>query len=484
MLTWIPWQVWLIDAAVRIVLLIRVVSRRLPVSVALAWITVLLFLPVVGPFVYLLVGESRLGRLRLRRHEELSAGMDRMAVGLWLHRNLPWAKGENVFDQVARFGTAVTGLPPLRGNHLDLFGRNAEMIAALIADIDRAESSCHLVYYIWMPDTAGHAVAEAVMRASRRGVACRVLVDGVGGWAFFKSELPQMMRSAGVQVVESLPVSFLRFLFARIDLRNHRKIAVIDGKIAYTGSQNITDETFRAKPHRETGPWIDASVRVTGPAAQALGLTFLMDWQLDGDEDVRELRRYLPEFPEPAADDSVVQVVPSGPGPSPEVIHQALLGTMYTAREELILTTPYFVPDPAVVSALRSAAMRGVRVTLVVPAVLDAPVVGAAARSYYQELMDSGVRIYEYQGGLLHSKMLTADRVFGIIGSANIDIRSFWLNFEITLLVYDSEFASVMRFLQTDYMNRSVELDLESWRRRPLARKAMENAARMLGPLL
>lgn len=490
---WWPeaWWVWL-DWAVRLSLIVRVIMRRLPAQVSMAWLVVLLFAPVIGIFAYILVGEIRLGSRRIRRFEALTAGMDQQAIGLWLHRSEAWTGTDERYNQIARFATAVGGMPPLRGNSLRLLSDSEEVLECLIEDIDRSRSHCHLLTYIWQAGGGGaggsgampERVADALIRAARRGVACRVLVDAVGSKAFLRSETPRRMRAAGVQVVAALPAGLLRMFFYRLDLRNHRKIAVIDGRVAYTGSQNITDSTFRSTRRINTGPWIDATVRVEGPAAQALAVVFLMDWQLDSGEDLSDLRPFLPDLGRPESDESIVQVVGSGPGPVPEAIHQALLTMVYGAREELIITTPYFVPDPATLAALRAAALRGVRVTLVVPAVVDAPLVAAASRSHFLDLLEAGVRILQFHGGLLHAKTVTADRRVGLIGSANIDARSFFLNFEVTMFLYDDEFVSMVRFMQTDFIARSTEVHVEDWRARPVWTRAAENTMQLLGPLL
>lgn len=483
-LDWLPIWLYIIDWVLRIALAVHVIMRRRPVAVSLAWLALLLALPILSIFIYALVGETRLGIHRAKRHEAMTKKLDEQAIGLWHHRHLDTEAIGEEFSQIARYGTAVAGLPPLRGNRLTLLPDNESMLAALERDIDAALSHVHLLYYIYLADTAGTAVGDALIRAVRRGVACRLLVDGVGSRAFLKSKLCDRMREGGVQVVEALPVNLLRRPFARVDLRNHRKIAVFDGKIAYCGSQNITDTAFRSHKWRNTGQWIDASVRVDGPAAQALAVTFLRDWQLDSVEDITDVSQFLPNPSQHEDHDCVVQVVPSGPGPTPEAIHQALLTLIYSSREEIIMTTPYFVPDQATLESLRAAAARGVAVTLVMPRVSDSPLVAAASRSHYLDLLESGVRIKHYERGLLHAKTVTIDRKVGLIGSTNFDQRSFFLNFEATLFIYDDDFASVLRFMQVGYMHDAEDVDLIAWRNRSWWASLRDNSAQLLGPLL
>ncbi len=481
---WVPAWVIVLDWTLRILLGVHVIMRRRPVTTSLAWLAVLAFVPVLGLVAYFLVGENRLGSRRLRRYEKLTRGLEQEAVNVWEYRSEAAEDPQQDQGHIARFGTAVSGMPPLRGNRLTLLADSEEFLESVCRDIAGATNHCHLLTFIWQPSGGAVRVGEALIAAAARGVACRVLADHAGSKAFFRSEICERMRAGGVKVVGALPVNPLRALFARLDLRNHRKIIVIDGVTAYAGSQNISDRTFRSNRFRDTGAWVDASVRLSGPAVQALALTFLRDWMLDSDEEIHDLDPFL-TMARPSEDsDCVVQVVPSGPGPVPSAIHQALLTTIYSAREELIMTTPYFVPDDAVRLALMAAATSGVAVTLVMPSVSDQRLVAAASRSHYLDLLESGVRIRHYTGGLLHAKTLTVDRRIGLIGSANFDARSFWLNFEVTMFIYDDDFASVLRFMQTAYIQQSYEVDLHRWRERPLWEVFRDNTAQLLGPLL
>lgn len=480
--------IWLLatDWIIRIVLAVHVIMRRRPVTTSLAWLVVLVFVPIIGLFLYLLVGETRLGRRRWIEHERLSKSMERDAVAVWRHNRALDDQPEREWSSISRLGTAVSGFPPVAAysGKLTFINDSDHFLDCLAMDIDNASHHCHVLTYIWTPEGKPATVAEALIRAAQRGVACRVLVDTVGCKHLLRSPIAARMRAAGVKVTPALPVNPLRMLFARIDLRNHRKIAVIDGRVAYTGSQNLTDSTFRSKKWRNTGPWIDASVRLEGPAAQALGLVFLRDWLMDSGEELGDVSEFLPDLRPPVQNAPIVQVVPSGPGATPDAIRQAMLTTIYSAREEIVMTTPYFVPDDATRTALLAAATRGVSVTLVMPAVSDAVLVAAAGRSHYLDLLESGVRILHYHGGLLHAKTLCIDHRIALIGSANFDQRSFFLNFEVSLFIYDDDSASLLRFLQTDYISKSTEVLLSDWRNRPAWRVFLDNSAQLLGPLL
>lgn len=479
-LSWVSLAVVATEWMLRLTLALRVIMRRAPVSVCLAWLVILLFLPVAGGVLYLLLGENRLGSRRARRHADVAHRVESEAVQLWRHSHVDWTATDQASRRLANLGTALSGLPPLRGNTLELLGSPADFIDRIVRDIDNARHHCHLMYYIWMERGRPIQVCDALARAAARGVACRVLVDSVGGRSFLRSPHAGRLRAAGVRVAEALPASAARLLLARLDLRNHRKIAVIDGHTAYAGSHNMTDETFGVR--RGVGPWIDASLRIVGPAAHALQTVFYRDWLAEGADPLPPLPELLPDVR--ADGPSAVHVIPSGPGQGRGIIQQATLALLYSARDEIVITTPYFVPDEATKSALRNAALRGVSVTLVLPARLDTPLVAAASRSHWEDLLEVGVKILLHAPGLLHAKTIVVDRDLAMIGSANLDMRSFHLNFEVTLIVYDTDVASLLRFMQRGYMDSARQLSLDDWRRRPRLRVFAENVAQLFGPLL
>lgn len=477
----VAWQHW-VFVAIELMAQITVagwilVRRPRRPSTNLTWIMVIMLLPVIGVLMYLMVGEAHLGRLRRRRHKAIVDSIRARGLrygGMGLYPPLP-----QQHQAVTSLVESVGGLPVRGGNGIRLFHDSEEVIASLVADIDAATLHAHLLFYIFEPDKSGNAVGEALMRAAGRGVACRLLVDAVGSRTLLKSSLLTRMRQAGVRVVAALPAHIARAALSRIDLRNHRKLAVFDGVIGYTGSQNIVDASFAPKPG--FGPWVDASLRIEGPAVMDLAELFVEDWYLDSDEDLTDTLELEPRFME---DGVALQIMPTGPDDEHEAMRLVAQSAFHLAREELILTTPYFVPGEAEVVALCTAARRGVRTSLVVPRRNDSPLVAAASRALYQELLSSGVEIYEYTAGLLHAKVMTIDRNVALVGTANFDRRSFELNFEVSAVVYDSDFASKVRFLQRTYMHESEQVDARAWHRRPWQRRLLENAAGVLSPLL
>jgi cardiolipin synthase len=459
--------------------ILRVLLRphRDPAS-RIAWIAVVLAVPVIGILAYLLLGETNIGRRRVASMKEVL-------------RSLPGAGAVQADDAAPgiadrhralfRAGQSISGYAPVGGNAARLFSDSNATISALVADIDAATDHVHLLFYIWLADNNGTRVAEALRRAASRGVVCRAMVDDVGSRAFVRGPHWAAMRAAGVHVARALPVGFapLRALLGRIDLRNHRKIVVIDGAVTYCGSQNCADPEFRVKP--AFAPWVDAVMRFEGPVARQNQHLFATDWMSWTGEDLGAL---LTAEPPPARGTAIAQVVASGPTLRYSAMPEMFANLIYAARRELVITTPYYVPDDSLQSALRAAAHRGVATTLILPARNDNWAVAAASRSYYAELLAAGVRIHEYVGGLLHTKSVTVDGEVTLIGSANMDRRSFDLNYENNILLLDAAATAAMRALQDSYVARSRAVRAEDVAAWPLHRRLWNNLAAVLSPVL
>jgi len=479
---WLVGALVVADTAIRIGLSIRVILRRRPVGVSLAWLVIILFLPFAGAIIYVVIGELRIGKRRMRILEALQQpyerSIDQMRKSLELDRPYLDPRGA----PLASLAERTVGIPALPGNEVELLGDWQQVFDSLIVDIGSATRTCHIEVYIWQVGGRADDVAAALMRASARGVTCRILVDAVGSSRFLASDQARRLRNAGVLVQGALSGNVFHLLVKRFDLRMHRKIILIDDEIAYTGSLNLVDPRY-FKVKAKVGQWIDAMIRLTGPAVEPLAVTFLRDWSLDSSEDFTELCAAMPKAGHRRPGGSSVQVVPTGPTLQDDAL-QVLLMAIYMARRELIVTTPYFVPDEALLTALVSAARRGVEVTLVVPSRVDSVLVRFASQPHLGELLASGVRILRYGGGLLHVKSLTIDGDFALFGSVNLDPRSLYLNFEITLIVYDRKFAGSLRSLQQTFIANAQQMLIEDWQRRTPARRLLDNTARLLSPLL
>ena len=438
--------------------------------------------PFAGSFVYLLLGELRLGKRRSARLRALQAPYDAWRADLSNAFSVRWSDEGKSSESLARLAARAAGLPPLPGNSLELIHDWESSLRRLIADIESAKRSCHMEFYIWHPGGVADEVVAALIDASNRGVVCRILLDAVGSRPFLRSDLSQKLLQAGVQLESALPGGIFHLLVTRFDLRMHRKIVVIDGEIAFTGSLNIVDPRF-FKQDSNFGQWVDAMVRLQGPVVEPMAITFLKDWELERHEGIESLRETADLRRQDEHGDAIVQVVPTGPTIEGDAI-QILLMTIYAAQRELTITTPYFVADEALLTALISAARRGVNVTLIVPARVDSILVRFASQAHIGELLGAGVSVELFYGGLLHTKSVTVDGELCLFGSLNLDPRSLYLNFEITLAVYDSGFTKDLRRLQESYIAQSTALDLSAWTNRSRGQQFVGNVARLLSPLL
>jgi cardiolipin synthase len=481
--SWTAVALFAADLLIRIGFSVRIIMRRLPVGTSLAWLGVVLVFPFGGAVIYLLLGELRLGKRHAEWAAKIHGPYQRWIEEVRGRNHVDWRLLGAECEPLSRLIGSVVGIPTFPGNRLQLLETTEAVFRSLIADIDAARRTCHLEFYIWNPGGMADEVVEALLRAAGRGVTCRVLLDAVGSKRFLRSRLAARLRKGGVVLRAALPVGLFRALFVRYDLRLHRKIVVIDGAVAYTGSLNMVDPRF-FKQNAGVGQWVDAMARVQGPAVEGLAATFLEDWELETGEGITALGETGGLLAVEPCGPSAVQVTPSGPLVRTEAIQQILLMAIYAARRELVLTSPYFVPDESMLTALTSAARRGVAVTIIVPAKVDSLMVRLASQAHQGDLLMAGVRVMLFRGGLLHTKSITVDGEFSLFGSLNLDPRSLHLNFEITLAVYDPQFTCELHKLQQSYIVQSEPMDLAAWQSRPGAVRFIEDAARLLGPLL
>jgi cardiolipin synthase len=485
--------VLLADLLIRIGLSLRVIMRKRPYGVSLAWLIVVLLVPFLGGFLYLLFGENRLPDKRIARGKVSYDNYMLWLQNLRAREPVDWSTKNPELIPLQQQAETLVGIPAMDHNSLVLISTPEEIIGSITEAITKSRSSCHLQFYIWEKGGLVDQVIDALIAASTRGVTCRVLLDAIGSRDFLRSKTVQRMTRAGVQVQQSLPAGLISAFFSRIDIRNHRKIVVIDGQIAYTGSQNMVDpDVF--KKDAGVGKWVDVMVKLEGPIVESLAGTFIADWFLETDtgffrsdllsKNIEVVRKAGDMQSCQPAGESAVQLVPSGPGYVPDAIHSLLLTTIYASRKKIILTTPYFIPDEPILVALKGAAQRGVEVNIIVPKDNDSKMVKYASRSRYEELSDSGVKIYLFSGGLLHSKTISVDGDFSLFGSVNIDMRSFWLNFEATLFIYCRQFTKTLTRQQQLYIDDSELLDIATFRNRGLFEKFKENTLLLVSPLL
>jgi cardiolipin synthase len=477
--------------AIHLLTVVRALTRpdRTPAS-RVAWVATIMCLPVIGVVAYLLLGETSIGRERVRRLNEAERRLAAPA-------GAAAEPGDPVGASVSALCRSINGFGPTAGNRIALLGDPAapaaeptrdcdRSIQALIEAIDAATETVHVSFYIWLDDGNGGRVADAISAAARRGVTCRVMADALGSRDLVRGPRWRQLREAGAQLqvaLEDIP-RMGDAAVARVDLRNHRKLVIIDNRIAFCGSQNCADPQFLIKA--KYAPWIDILLRCEGPVVRQAQHLFLATWIAETGETREELYGLPAAAPEPVRyDDGVVaQMFGTGPTTPGNTMSDAFVSALYAAERELIIITPYFVPDQALLRAVCAAPRRGVETTLVVPARNDSAPVAAACRSSYPDLLRCGVRLFEYPLGLLHTKAVTVDGRITLVGSANMDRRSLELNFEDNLLVLDPGVTATVRDRQLGYVSQSTIVKADSVENWPLRARLLDNAIAMASPVL
>lgn len=473
--------IWTILTAIHELLVVwavvTVLRRPREPRAMLSWILALIFLPIVGLSLYLLIGEPRLRRTRRRRRKRRLRYIQSFSrrADLRTNRFHRTHADDPAISSFMKVATRMGGLPPTGGNEVVVHHDSEKMFLELSLAIQSARSHIHMEYYIFQPDDTGRAIRDLLVTKAREGVKCRLLLDFVGCWKLFPRFL-RSLREAGVEVVFFMPVVPWRGRW-RVNFRNHRKIVVIDGKVAFTGSQNIGDEYAG----RDTVPWRDTHVRIVGPAVHHMQDVFIEDWYFASRRHIgQDMDAYFP--PPESNGDQLVQVVPSGPDRETNVLHMVLLGGIGVARRTLSIATPYFVPDQTMILSLQAAACRGVRVRLLIPSQNDHPVILWAGRSFYNEICRAGIEVYEYSHAMLHSKMIVVDDVLAMVGSANFDERSLRLNFEVSTMLYGPQLAGQLR---TDFDSLLKEATRIRVREQLGAAEGIKlGLARLISPLL
>lgn len=481
------WTLWailiaaLVDLAIRIAAIIVVPRRRRPTA-AMAWLLAIYFIPWIGVFLFLMIGSPRLPRARRRKQDEINAYI-RDAT---LHRELgnPGTDAPDWFSSLVTLNRNLGALPLTGGNAARLYPGYEDSIEAMAEAVRGATSYVHVEFYILQADATTEVFFRALEEAAARGVTVRVLLDH---WANrskpYYRQTRRRLDAMGAAWHLMLPVQPLKGKYQRPDLRNHRKLLVVDGRVAFTGSQNLTDSTYNLPVNIRRGlHWVDLMVRVEGPVVSGVNAVFLGDWYSETDEVLIEALGPAGSVECPGTLEA--QIVPSGPGFEFQNNLKLFMGLLYAAQERIIIVSPYFIPDEGLLLAITTACQRGLRVELFVSEEGDQAMVYHAQRSYYEDLLRAGVRIWMYERPfILHSKSMTIDDHVAIIGSSNMDMRSFGLNQEISMLVRGEEFVTQLRAVEDDYRAASRELTLEEWLRQPLRSTVLDNLARLTSAL-
>ena len=453
-------------------ILVIVMDNRNPVK-TMAWILVLIFLPVVGLALYIFFGRSRrheriIGKkvyghlLRKPMAEYLAQPADALPAG---HARL-----------VALFRHVNQALP-FEGNDVETYTSGTTFLQALLHELRQARRHIHLESYIFEDDAVGRLVRDELMEKARAGVEVRVIYDDVGCW-HVPNRFFEQMREAGVDVRSFLKVRFPHFT-NKVNYRNHRKIIVVDGRVGFVGGMNLAERYVRGFAW---GCWRDTQARLRGKAVHGLQTAFLLDWYFV-DRTLLTSAKYFPKLDD-AQGNALVQIVTSEPvGPWREIM-QGLLMALASARRYFYIQTPYFLPTEPILTALQAAALSGVDVRLMLPARADSRLTHLASRSYLADVLRAGVKVYLYRPGFLHSKLMVSDDSLSTVGSTNVDFRSFEHNFEVNAFIYDTETALQMREIFLQDQRECRQLSLRAWEKRPRRQKAAESIVRLLSPLL
>ena len=478
---WVASVLVAVDYAIRIIALGVVPGNRRPTT-AMAWLLGIFFLPIPGIILFSLFGNHRLSDRRVRRQAEINQAVRENTKELETEGSN--YDGPEWVLNAAELNRRLGSFPTLDGNKVDLQRDYHESIEQMTRAVEKAARYVHVEFYIMGYDADTRGFFNALKEAAARGVTVRLLFDHIGTLRIkgYRKMLREL-RESEIQWRRMLPVEPFRGRWRRPDLRNHRKLLVVDGAVAFTGSQNLIEPAYHKGRNRRSGrKWVELMARVEGPVVDELNVVFATDWNAETDENLeRELSLYEWTF-DPG--DVTCQVVPSGPGFSTENNLRLFASLIYSASDRISITSPYFVPDDTLLYAVTTAAQRGVEVELFVSEQGDQFLVDHAQRSYYEALLRAGIRIYQYPKPLvLHAKHFTIDNEVAVLGSSNMDMRSFSLNLEVSVMMFDGTIVEQMRRVEDTYRALSKELLLENWVGRPVWQRYIDNVARLTATL-
>lgn len=474
--------IWVLYAVSALLLPVVIIRKNKPVT-AVAWCLAIIFLPILGAILFLTFGTERIvnkGRKKMLANETLqnrrrATEAERATDSEDNKAGLP-----DVLQRIVQVSRRLSSFDAVGNNHVEILVDARETYQRMEETIAAAERHINLEYYIFRPDATGARFRDLLIAKAREGIQVNFLYDAMGSIALgWSRDFLNPMRDAGIRVREFLP---LRTFFKpwNMNLRNHRKLLIVDGKVGFTGSLNI-GEDFLSTSHPKGKKWRETHIKIHGPAVTQLQWIFCEDWYFATEEEL-VAADYFPQVE--AMGEEIVQIVASGPDAREEAIHKVFVTAISQARQTVYLTSPYFIPDEPFSVALQLAALRGVDVKVLVPFKSDHGFVNLAGRSYYDELLQRGIEIYEYRRGYLHAKMLIVDGWFTVIGSANVDVRSFSYNFEVNVQVYGASFARKAQEVFDLDLTNSTRLDPEVFRKRAAYVRFGENTCRLFSPVL
>jgi cardiolipin synthase len=468
---------FVLEWTVRIIMLFIVPRNRKPSS-ANAWLLLIMVAPIFGVLFFYMFGNPKLpkSRLKSRRHMDRMTSQELEVVKSTRKDVVVKIENSNHVS-IARLATVLGGLPPMGGNSVESLPNYEEIFTRIISDITQAKQYIHIQYYIAAYDATTEPFFEAIREAVERGVKVRFLYDRIASTKYpGHKKMRKELADMGVEFKEMLPLKLKPGKeFTRPDLRNHRKIVVIDGTVAYSGSQNLIDKSY----NRKDGLYYEELVlRMQGPIVWQFATIFRGDWYAETGQKLEEFVSAR-SVPEPVGT-IVAQVLPSGPAHDHDNNLKIYTSMIHAAKKRVGIVVPYFIPDESFLEALTAAAQRGVEVTMINSEVIDKILAGHAQRSYYDELLEAGVHVYLYEKPVfLHTKQVLIDDEVAIIGSSNLDIRSFRLDLEVTTIVYDESVAKSLEKIEAGYLKKSKKVTLKAWHKRSFKLKMLDSIARL-----
>lgn len=456
-------------------------QKRDPVK-SLAWITVIALLPIAGLVLYVMFGRNHRKEkiFNLKEIEDLEEFEKLSREQLEAIQNPDIMMRQSIADNRDIITLLLNNNKSLltMKNRITVLNNGKETFSSIIRALREARTSIHLEYYIFENDRIGKKIADILMDKAREGVEVRLIYDDVGSWGLSRGFI-RRLKKAGIEVGCFMPVVF-PWLTSKVNYRNHRKIIVIDGQVAFTGGINIAERYLR---RGRKGLWRDTHLKLEGESAAMLQAIFATDWYfVSGRKKLDDLNKYFPKTQ--ITEEVPVQIASSGPDSDWASIMQAFFAAITRAQKHIYISSPYFLPNQAILTALKVAALSGIDVRVMIPSRSDSKIVYWATRSYISELIEAGIKVYLYCKGFNHSKVITIDSTFSSVGTANMDIRSFEDNFEVSAIMYDKKIAQELESYFLKDIDDCIQVTLEKWEHRPALHSIYESLARLLSPLL
>lgn len=453
------------------VIFVIILENRNPLK-TITWTLILMFLPLLGLIIFFFFGED--GRKKRLISHKMFKKLNRKTLARFERDEVMESPEE--YSGIVSLIKKLKGSSVYNGNKITFYTDGESKFKALLEEINKAEKFIHIQYYIYMDDEIGRKVRDALIQKASEGVKVRLIYDDVGSWKA-KRRFFNDMQKHGIDVQPFLKVTF-RFLASRVNYRNHRKVVVIDGKVGFVGGMNIADRYIKGI---NNGVWRDSHIKVEGKAVAGLQTAFLVDWYYSRKEFLAS-DHYFPQTE--VKGDNLMQIITAGPIGLYKSIHLSFLEAIYNAKESIYIQTPYFIPTDALMLAIQTASLRGIDVRLMIPRRCDTTFVHIATQSFLQEILDAKVKVYFFEAGFLHSKLMIIDSNLVITGSANMDIRSFEHNFEIDAFIYNETTCSKAKEIFFDDMAQSTLLLAKEWQSRSRIKKLKESIVRLFSPLL